>query len=65
MLKNVGSTDKILRLVLAGIIFIVGIIYESLWGLLGIIPLTTALINWCPVYLPFGISTCKTKENNK
>ncbi len=65
MLKNVGSTDRLIRIVLALIIFLVGFIYQSWWGLLGIVPLLTALINWCPAYLPFGISTCKTKENTK
>jgi hypothetical protein len=61
MKKNVGSTDKIIRLVLAVVIFAIGIYYQSWWGLVGIIPLFTALINWCPVYLPFGIFTNKVK----
>ncbi len=65
MTKNVGSADRTIRLVLALLIFMIGIIYQSWWGLIGIIPLLTALINWCPAYLPFGISTCKTKENTK
>jgi len=63
MKKNVGSTDKLIRIILALVIFILGIIYQSWWGLVGFIPLLTALIGWCPAYLPFGISTCKVKEN--
>jgi len=63
MTKNVGSTDRLIRIILALAIFMVGIIYQSWWGLLGLIPLFTALVNWCPVYIPFGISTCKTKDN--
>jgi hypothetical protein len=31
---------------------------ESAWGFLGLIPLATAVANWCPVYALFGISTC-------
>jgi hypothetical protein len=32
------------------------------WGWLGVIPLATGLIGWCPAYLPFGIKTCKTPK---
>ena len=63
MKKNVGSVDRVVRIVLALVIFVLGIVFESWWGLLGLIPLLTAFFSWCPVYLPFGISTCKTKEN--
>ncbi|MGK9368223.1 YgaP family membrane protein [Melioribacter sp. Ez-97] len=62
MKKNVGGGDKTFRIILGLVILILGIIYESWWGLIGLIPLGTALIGWCPLYLPFGISTCKTKE---
>jgi len=62
MKKNVGKGDKTFRIILGLVILILGIIYGSWWGLIGLIPLGTALIGWCPLYLPFGISTCKTKE---
>lgn len=62
---NVGSADRIARIVLAVIIFALGVYYQSLWGLIGIIPLGTALMRTCPAYLPFGISTCKTEEAKK
>ncbi|NJD22937.1 MAG: DUF2892 domain-containing protein [Melioribacter sp.] len=65
MKKNVGSLDKVLRLVLGLVIIALGILYQSWWGLLGIIPLFTASTGWCPVYLPFGISTCKIKPDAK
>lgn len=58
---NVGTTDKVIRIVLGVSIGAVGYFYTSWWGLLGLIPITTALINWCPLYLPFRISTCKVK----
>ncbi|MGD9356640.1 MAG: DUF2892 domain-containing protein [Chromatiales bacterium] len=29
---------------------------------MGIVPIFTALIGWCPAYLPFGISTCSTRK---
>ncbi|TNF48299.1 MAG: DUF2892 domain-containing protein [Bacteroidetes bacterium] len=65
MKKNLGSIDRIVRLVLAGGIaglFLANIIS----GTLGIILLAlagifllTSLVSFCPLYLPFGISTCK------
>ena len=65
MKKNVGSVDRILRFLLGLVIIILGIVNESWWGLIGIVPIFTASINWCPLYLPFGISTCKTPEPKK
>lgn len=63
MKKNVGSTDKVVRIVLGLIIIALGINYQSWLGIIGLVPIFTALIGWCPAYLPFGISTCKTKES--
>ncbi|MCB2213416.1 DUF2892 domain-containing protein [bacterium] len=59
MNANMGSADRIIRFVLGVLIIAVGIYYKSWWGAIGIIPLATALIRWCPLYLPFGISTCR------
>lgn len=61
MKKNIGTIDMIFRLILAAIIAGLGVYFKSLIGLIAIIPLTTALIGWCPLYLPLGISTCKKK----
>lgn len=60
MLQNVGGADKILRIILGLAIGIAGILTKSWWGLIGIIPLATAVFGFCPAYLPFGIKTCKT-----
>jgi hypothetical protein len=62
MQKNVGGADKTLRIVvglalLSLIFFLPG--NARWWGLIGLIPLTTGLLGWCPAYSPFGISTCK------
>ncbi|MGE5236327.1 MAG: DUF2892 domain-containing protein [Acidobacteriota bacterium] len=59
MIRNIGSGDRIVRIVAGVAIIGLGIIYKSWWGLIGIVPLVTAAIGWCPAYLPFGISTCK------
>jgi hypothetical protein len=55
---NVGKTDKIFRIILGVIIILAGFYFKSWWGVVGIVPLVTGLIGWCPVYLPFGFSTC-------
>jgi len=64
MMKNVGSFDKIFRIIIAFFIAAAGYYYQSWWGLLAIIPLMTAFMGVCPAYLPFGLSTCKIKEKN-
>ena len=62
MTKNVGGIDRLLRLVV-GIVLIglaaTGVV--GLWGYIGVVPLLTAAIGWCPAYLPLGIKTCKTQ----
>ena len=60
-MKNVGSADKIVRYVLAVVIAVWGYYAQSWWGLVALVPLGTALMGWCPAYLPFKISTLKKK----
>lgn len=60
MQKNIGSVDKTLRILL-GLALILLAVFNVIgwWGYIGIIPLATALINFCPLYRILGISTCK------
>ena len=59
MKSNVGKTDMILRIILAAVIFGLGFYFNSWWGLVGFVPLLTAIFRFCPVYFPFGISSAK------
>ncbi len=59
--KNMGGIDKGVRVVAGVAALGLGYYYQSYWGLIGLIPLTTIMINWCPLYSPFGISTCIDK----
>lgn len=59
MKTNVGNADLTLRLVAGVTIIALGVVFQSWWGAIGLIPLFTGTTRWCPVYLPFGISTCK------
>lgn len=61
MKKNVGTTDQIIRVIIAVAIFVIGYMNHSWWGLLGLIPLITALLGFCPLYAILGIKTCKVK----
>ncbi len=59
MKKNIGSADKVIRIILGLVIIILGFMYQSWWGVIGLVPLLTAFVGVCPAYLPFGISTNK------
>jgi Protein of unknown function (DUF2892) len=60
--KNVGGIDRMVRIG-AGVTLLAlaatGVVGP--WGYLGVVPLATGLIGWCPAYLPFGISSCKAR----
>jgi hypothetical protein len=58
MKRNMGGLDRGVRAVLGLAVIGVGLYFRSWWGALGLLPLLTAVIGWCPGYLPFGISTC-------
>jgi len=57
---NVGKREATIRVLVAALIFSVGIHFHSWWGLLGLIPLVTAIVRWCPVSAAIGVSTCKS-----
>ena len=58
---NVGSTDRILRLLIGIGIISLGIVYQSWLGVIGIIPIVTAFVRWCPIYSMFSLNTCPNK----
>ena len=61
MNRNVGGIDRVLRISVGlALISLVFIGPQSPWGWVGIVPLATGLLGWCPAYLPFGLKTCKT-----
>ena len=62
MKPNVGSIDRIIRII-AGIgILGAGYYFKNWWGLIGLGPILTGTIRFCPAYLPFGLSTCPAKQ---
>lgn len=69
MKKNIGSTDRIIRLIGALIIVILFFTKQIsdtraiVLGIIGIIFSITSYLSFCPLYLPFGISTRKKQKN--
>ncbi|PPJ45990.1 DUF2892 domain-containing protein [Rhizobium sp. KAs_5_22] len=64
--KNVGSIDRILRIVVGLVVLSLFFIYpDASWRyftLIGIVPLLTGLLSTCPLYSIFGMSTCPMKK---
>ena len=64
MKPNVGTLDRIIRVVIGlGLLSLLFVLEGNArwWGLIGVVPLLTAAIGWCPAYVPFGLSSCVTK----
>jgi len=57
MQKNVGQTDKIIRIVVGVAVIVAGVINQSWWGAVGLVPLLTSLIGFCPLYTVLNMST--------
>jgi len=57
MKSNMGTVDRIIRLVLGIIIIVLGVYFKNWWGLVGVVLFLTAVLAYCPIYLPFGLST--------
>jgi hypothetical protein len=63
MSSNVGGLDRIIRIVLG--LVLIGLAATGTvgwWGWLGIVPLATGAIGWCPPYSLLGINTCSVKK---
>lgn len=56
---NIGSTERLLRIIVGVVIIALGIYYGSWWGVIGLVPLLTGLSRFCPLYSMLGMNTCK------
>lgn len=62
MKLNVGGIDRVLRIAVG-----LGLVYWAavggpVWAWIGVVPLATGIIGWCPLYALFGFSTCAVKK---
>lgn len=55
--KNVGYMDSIIRVLIGTLILIAGLYYESYWGFVGLIPVISGAISFCPIYKLFNMET--------
>ncbi len=63
MKKNIHHVERIIRIIAGLAVLALFFILQGnarYWGLVGLVPLITGLVGWCPPYAIFGISTCKT-----
>ena len=65
MMANVGGIDRALRIIIGLVLIsLVFIGPKTPWGWIGVIPLATGFIRFCPLYPLFKFSSCKTKTTN-
>jgi Protein of unknown function (DUF2892) len=63
MAKNVGGIDRALRIIV-GLALIAAAATGMLgvWAYIGIVPLFTSLVSWCPLYQLIGLNSCPVKK---
>ena len=66
MKTNVGTADRVIRVVVGLVLLSLVFVLESnarWWGLVGLLPLATGLAGWCALYKPFGIDTSRVEHH--
>lgn len=58
---NEGKTERTIRIIAGVAIIGLGWMYQSWWGLIGLVLLITGMVGFCPIYAIFGLSTCEKK----
>lgn len=64
-MHNVGTVDRVLRVIIG--LAIISLAFwgpKSPWAWLGVIPIASALIGWCPLYTVLGIRTCRMRATD-
>lgn len=62
MTVNVGSTDRIIRIVVGVALIGWALMGGPTWAWIGVLPLATGLLRVCPAYSILGMNTCGTKQ---
>lgn len=61
--RNMGPVDRALRAIVGLILISLTVVGpQTLWGLVGLVPLLTAIVGFCPAYTLLGIKTCRTED---
>lgn len=65
MKTNEGKVDRILRVIVGlGLLTLIFVGPQTMWGLVGLVPLLTGVVGFCPVYKVFGLNTCPLNTKN-
>ncbi|NFT93654.1 DUF2892 domain-containing protein [Clostridium botulinum] len=59
---NVSRTEQIIRIVIGISIILIGLYFRNWWGIIGLVPIITGSIRYCPINDILGISTCDVKK---
>ena len=59
---NVGNLDRIIRIMAGLAILVAGYYFKIWWGLVGLVLILTAIVRFCPAYLPFGLNSCPREK---
>lgn len=62
MKKNMGQKDRIVRAFIGVILIVYGVLFQNLVGIVGLIPLATAFIGYCPLYSLLGTTSNRYEE---
>lgn len=62
MKANVGGIDRILRIVLGAALILWAILGGPVWAWIGIVPLATGALKFCPLYPLLGMNTCPMEK---
>ena len=62
---NVGTADRVVRLIAGAVVIALGLLYSNWFGLAGVVLMGTAFLRWCPAYVPFKISTCAAQTTSE
>lgn len=63
MTKNMGTVDRVARVVIGGgLVALAATGNIGLWGWIGVVPLLTAVVGWCPAYTMLGFNTCERRN---
>ena len=64
MNNNVGTIDKVLRIVAGLGLISWAVMGGPIWAWIGVVPLATGILGWCPAYTLVGIKTCPTEAKD-
>jgi len=60
---NVGKSERVVRIVAGVAIIAAGVLFQSWWGAIGLIPLVTGLVRYCPAWQMLGVNTASQTKS--